>query len=563
MKVALFLSFQSDKVSGPGAHRHANENFVYAIEHDLVFDFEFRPPRELPPGPGRTPAVGPATLRKPGSRIRVRGRAGEDNRGPVDVIRTSLRAYEPEDVPDTIIREMIAAHNAGRRNCAIDLRVWWKAFFKAMLEFMTRTSADTFNLARPDAEAPVLNTFTHVRKDAKADVDVTAVEQEEFLNIPCEIKSIELGKETPPTTVKIVVTLLLRNLPAEDHRKVAVALIAADWTKLYHVGTTKFDPKTRKDSERPDPWFKAKDLVPANDKERALKTWETNIARYLFNHANFARGESIRKEVVTATLGDIAKPVVQVVQKVRDLIDARLVTANHWADNREDWNTEQYQRKLSDMLGFIHQTRWYCSPVRFRRLIAGNPKEVSALSVNPDAPSEQNAMLGFREVMTADLTTRKDPGAALTFQFGTGHCGEHAEASFSVIQALMDASPPQKFLNAVFTGNANVDHAFVVGGFLVEEVIETKNQFDDSPGGKGDARKLFDLEDHIKRNRGVEMWVLDPYLSPTSSAPTAAGLLGRINDPARGQKATNFLNFAGQISSIPPTFVSRASVKGV
>jgi hypothetical protein len=173
-----------------------------------------------------------------------------------------------------------------------------------------------------------------------------------------------------------------------------------DWSKLARFG-------------------KPTDPIPTN-----VKVWNNNVLFYLANHTDIARGERFRSAIASRHQ---AKSPKQLSVDLRDDIDLHIVTANHWGQAREDMKTEHHQRLLSDLFGTLHQTAWLSSPVHFNRELSD------------------------------ELKLPLDKIAALTLQYGTGHCGEHAQTSFSVMRTLMSA-PGNQVSNVVLSGNANIDH---------------------------------------------------------------------------------------------------------
>jgi hypothetical protein len=261
--------------------------------------------------------------------------------------------------------------------------------------------------------------------------------------------------------------------------------------------------------------------------------WEKNVANYLWNNTDLDRGQTIFEEVVAVGEANIARTQLEVVQAVRDAIDERIVTANHWADRREDWITERYQKKLSDLFGAIHQSKWRASPVSFLREFA-------------------------------DENLSWDEGGKLVLQYGVGHCGEHAQTSFQVIRELMMRGHEAKFENVIHTGNANIDHAFVVGGIRVNNIIHTRYTRSTSPGPVGDPIDVWDLRAELAAAPGKDGFVLDPYLAPTVQARTATTLLAALNADRRGSKKTDFLWYGGQHPELPaPSEETRPSVRAV
>jgi protein involved in ribonucleotide reduction len=539
MNTRLFLSFKSDAV--PGAHPLSTDRVIYPIENELIFDFfltakidfgalEFlhKPDTRISPFefPG-TPVVIP---------------------GPSDpkAFDDTAKAYICDTVNPSNVKDVLEAQKRGQLKLHLTIRLWWKKFFKEMLLFLTRTDGDTFNLARPDKEADVLNSFTHAL-NAKSVITITHLDDQiEFKNIPCELKA---RNSDDKTFQNLEVALRLDQLPAADHKNIAITLIAADWTKLY-AQKTNFDKKTTIDKNRPAPWFldTSANFQPVGI-ERALQTWESNIARYLFTHTSLARGQKIIDEIIGNATASMSKPILDVVKQIRDDIDARMITANHWGDLREDPVREKYQKKLSDLFGEIHQGHWYASPVRFLRAMSGGTIEVD----RPASATEQVKLLALTD--KGGFLSQADKWAQLILQFGTGHCGEHSVVSFFIIKTLMDSGNEAKFVSVTATGNANVDHAFVVGGIQIGEKIVTKNRKAFSPGGIGKTVALLDLEFQLVSHKGADGWVLDPYLDSTVQPRTMKALLARLNDPGRGELATKFLTFRDQHKPNPDIVV--------
>src|SRR5262249_32269121 len=149
---------------------------------------------------------------------------------------------------------------------------------------------------------------------------------------------------------------------------------------------------------------------------------------------------------------------LEVVKVVRDDIDARLITANHWGQRREDRVTETYQRKLSDVLGAIHQSQWLMSsPVSWHRQLLSLAGQTSLLSL----PAGRAAALTYEQEV------------AVILQWGVGHCGEHTDVSFAVLRQIMREGHAAKFGTIYHSGNGNIDHAFVVGGFKIAKIVKT------------------------------------------------------------------------------------------
>jgi hypothetical protein len=398
--------------------------------------------------------------------------------------------------------------------------------------------ADTFNLANPQNTATVEDSFTYVRNGSNGNITHKKIIKD-LSNIPAMLSGYDIipGRvASDPPKVKLNIYLKIReDLPDAERTEASQVFIAADYTKIAMYGRNTrsnlwFGDERYFSRASPDPSAPAPTGI-----ERCLKTWEKNVINYLWNFTDLTRGESIRNEIIQAGVADIAKSQFEVVQTIRNSIDARMITSNHWGDLREDWVTEQYQRKLSDLFGSLHQLKWYASPVSF-----------------------------IRDLSNAHLSSDMDLQSAFILQWGTGHCGEHSTVSYTIIRSLMQLGHTAKFENVIFSGNANIDHAFVVGGVRVNNVIHTFYRKSSSPGNVGDPVDVWDLRATLAANPGKSGFVLDPYLAPSRQAQTASDLLIALNAPRRGHKQTDFLWWGGQFPELPaPSEENRASVRNV
>lgn len=443
-----------------------------------------------------------------------------------------LNTYVLAPMPASTLEAILDAKDDGSLEIFATIKTWYKPFFLQLVKHMTREGADNSNLANPADPAAVEATFDYKRSGNTAKI-THPDEQKEIKDVFAVLESYTVEAPTKkgrPPVVKLNVNLrIFEELTPEQCKAASEILIAADYSKIYKYGSPRASNwcnekgKFRRTHSNPD----------AKGIEVCLQVWEKNVANYLWNNTDLDRGEKMLDEICDIAEKEIASPVLDVVQKVRDLIDERIVTANHWADRREDWVTERYQKKLSDLFGAIHQQKWRASPVSFLREF-----------------SKEN--LEFRQ------------GAALILQYGVGHCGEHAQVSFLAIGRLMLRGHDAVFQNIVLTGNANIDHAFVVGGIRASKVIKTKITKATSPGQIGDPLLVWNLKEALDAAPGNEGFVLDPYLAPSVQARTAKQLLVALNADRRGSRKTDFLGFNGQHPPLPaPAEETRASVRNV
>ena len=381
----------------------------------------------------------------------------------------------------------------------VDLTFSYHTFFDVLLQQMTRSDADLHNLANPNDSKAILDTFIHKASGKSVNITYKSTTQQ-VQAMPCTLadKEIKPGKPGKPPAVKLLFEIdFLTGIDAV-RREAMRKLIAMDWSKLARFGK------------------------PAQPLPAFVNVFNNNVLVYLANNTNIKRGEKLRAAIVARHTG---KSPSQLATDLRDDIDLHLVTANHWGQLREDMKTEHHQRLLSDLFGTLHQQVWLASPVHFNR------------------------------VLTRDLGLTIDQTAALTLQYGTGHCGEHATTSFSVMRNIISAAGSQ-VSNAVLSGNANIDHAFVVYNLTVKKsILTTATSKANTAVLVGDKIEVWNLREAIAQNVS-HGFVMDPYLDKTVMKPTAEELLTALNSKkhqAEG-KDTDFLAFRGEFP-VPAGFV--------
>ncbi len=525
----FFASFRTFKA--PGCHRTADDTPDYFLANEAVFEFRLE-------------------VQTPGGVVVV-----ERHATAKDPLYDKTRPCYVCDPTPAAALEKLADAVKGNKTAPASLKsvkVWLKPFFLELVKLMTREDADSFTLARPDpaSKTAMEGSFNHRFQGDVGIVSHPDDVKKEIQEIPCELTGVTVFPPSapgqPPRVALSVIMRIREKLSRADCNDVARIFIAADYTKIYKFGKT----KGRK------PWFAGN---PATGIEAELKGWEKNVARFLFNHTSMNRGDKIFKEIVAAGTAAAAagKTTLEIVKVVRDEIDARLITANHWGQRREDRVTETYQRKLSDVLGAIHQSQFFmASPVAWLR--------------NLQKGSLQQAFLGTAAPGT-DWAIEEQVAVAL--QWGVGHCGEHCDTSFQVLKAIMNAGHAAKFDTIVSSGNANVDHAFVVGGFKVTAVASTTLSKEFYLDAKGDTIDVFDLKKALAAS-GTDGFVLDPYLAPGEIAATCKGLLAKLNDKSRAARRlrdgtiadcrTDHLRHNGQHPATPaPTRTVEFGLRGL
>ena len=410
----------------------------------------------------------------------------------------ALNTYVSDPVSGEVVDQLISFGKVIAHS--IDLTVTSLPFFDLMLEQMTRTDADLRNLANPNDPVPILQTFTHRR--AVVDIKTDFVQKSEtFKDIPCRLIDHSVTPR-PGKAPEVKLIFKLDFTPFSTvSRNIMRKLIALDWARLARFGKVA-----------------AKGKVLAED----VKLWVKNRDIYVLNHSDLDRANLIRRGIFGRHNGKSAQTLAT---DLRNDIDLHLVAANHWGQDREDQKTEAYQLALSDLFGTLHQTAFLASPVNCLR-------------------SLDRLMTFNREPLS------RDDYAALALQYGVGHCGEHGDVAFSILTDMI-ISPGNTIVSAVLSGNANIDHVFVVYNIQVHDGILTTPVDPNNPLIKDEVDKslrVFSLKDAIGSNPGRTGFVLDAYLDKKDKITTAAALLANITGNKRPPaKRTEFLVFGTQL----------------
>ena len=383
--------------------------------------------------------------------------------------------------------------------CTINLLFTFESFFNHLALQMTRVDAAPDNLAKPSAfvSQTILDSFVHTTPGGNVHIDYKR--QTTIANdIPCKLSGTQIqpNPKDPKGPPSVKLTFDLDLMPKGNaQRDLMLQLIALDWTLLARL---------KRDPDLPIPEY--------------AEVWWKNVRSYLYNHTDMKRGERLRSEMYLRHKGK--EPAV-LVRELRDDIDRHLITANHWGQKREDMKTEHYQRLLSDLFGTLHQSAWHASPVQYYRSI----------------------------VRTNEVGLTKPERAALALQYGTAHCGEHADVSFSLMSDLI-ADPGSKVKTAIKSGNANIDHDFVVVDLDPQEIVKTKTTTDNvrvrpTPKATGKDKEiwLWNLADGIAKTSRPG-FVLDPYLDLAIMQPDPKKLLDVIRSKGAAL-ATDFLMYDG------------------
>ncbi len=400
--------------------------------------------------------------------------------------KLNLYVMEPES--SGVIEKFLALPRGAK--LFLEAKFTFNTFFDVMLQQMTRNDADLHNLANPNDSKAILSTFKHSDAGGKISITYDSATQTakplQAILIDTEVKPPVAPSKVP--AVKLMIEIGFDTPPTATQQELMRKLIAMDWSKLARFG--------RPDSARKD-----------------VKIWTDNVFIFLVNHTDMARGERMRKAVIDRHKG---KSPLKLATDLRDDLDLQLITANHWGQAREDMKTETHQRLLSDLFGTLHQQAWLSSPVFMARTLS-------------------------ERFFAGD----EDKNAALALQYGTGHCGEHASSSFSVLRSIMQL-PGSLVAAAILSGNANVDHAFVVYNLVVDRTIRTlATNPSNTRVSVADSITVFNLRDAIAKNAPRIGFVMDPYLDKTVMKATASELLVSLNKAARKKagKDSDFLAF--------------------
>ncbi|WNG29927.1 hypothetical protein F0U62_42390 [Cystobacter fuscus] len=401
----------------------------------------------------------------------------------------TLNTFMLEPVSGSDLEDLVAGAKAA---CTIDLTFSYARFFDVLLEQMTRTGPALNNLANPSDSKAILDTFTHSAGAGKISIGYKTATQT-LKSLPCRLVKSDVKPGLAGKPPAVTLTFELDFLTGIDpvRREAMRKLIAMDWSKLARLGSNAASSKPE------------------------IQLWRQNVLAYLVNYTDLSRGEQFRTGLVNRHKG---KSAASLATELRDDIDRHVVTANHWGQAREDLKTERHQRLLSDLFGTLHQSTWVSSPVSLLRDIC-------------DAFSFSLAQ-----------------SAALALQYGAGHCGEHAQISFSVLADIIN-TPGSQISHAVFTGNANIDHAFVVYNLDVDTVIHTRaTAANNTRVNKGEEIAVWNLRDTITKNASRRGFVMDPYLDKTVMKPTAEELLTALNNKKRmaTSKDMDFLAFEAE-----------------
>lgn len=266
------------------------------------------------------------------------------------------------------------------------------------------------------------------------------------------------------------------------------------------------------------------------------------LRQFFLNYVDLSRGERVAEHIRTRAMDVANEQTHRIIKALQLAIDERMVTANHWPQHREV-EPEHHQRIMSLVLGDIHGHH-----------VLGTPVGV------------------FR-----DLSLTEDDSLRFLLATGVGHCGEHANVSYTIITQLIDADSRMraKLRNVIYSGRANVDHAFVLVGVNADVVLSIIPR---SPGllvdGSGRALVLDLAALHARAAAHPPLagevdvgFFLDPYLDPSAHRETndpqhpernstLRTLLRLIQHGVRAGRRTGFVGYAAQYPEPRPAVVT-------
>jgi hypothetical protein len=494
LRVFIRLTCTADKLNA--SHAKADANFVYVIQNDLLTDWDI------------------SLHFKQDQNIDFHRHA--DPRRPMFDDRAM--SYESDPLPASVLADLFT--NRTNNQAHMTIKVTFKKFSRVILDHMTRTVDDLHNLADPDPgdKAGILASFVERPGARKRDYTFPE-ESREIKDIPCHLDSFNaIGNAGAILTFH----LDIQKLPEKDRREAILTLMAADHSKLLELGAESATGETKK----------------------RIDVWTNNVIGFMVNYTNVVRAQKIFDDIVRFAKDAYENndPSLQtqenLVLHVRNAIDIKMITANHWADDRENEPGEEFQFAMSNVFGSILQSKKYASLVMLVRGIDADlakPQDEVRKKLAQERDAEKIKVLQT-QLRRLELDERKD-WALYILQSGVGHCGEHANVSFFILRTLMETKVSKgKQIKAllgsiILSGNANIQHDFVIGGMRPGSIIKAVGRIDNSlrpKVKKGEVIQVIDLEKLLKEHPGEDGFVCDPYLSLKKQKISLRALLKKI-----------------------------------
>jgi hypothetical protein len=489
LPTAIRLTCTAGKVNG--SHKRADEKFTYVIQNDFLTDWVI------------------SLHMKPGENLDFHRHATADR----PLFDDKAFTFMNEPMSEVALGEIFSQRAAIPAHMTMKIR--YKKFSRFLLEYMTRNVDDLRNLADPDPKEKDAILKSFVEKPGSRARDFSFPDEvKEIKDIPCHLDSPNaIGNLGAVLTFHLDLIKLSDN----DRKNVMLALMSADHSKLIDLGVE----------------------TASGELKKRLDVWVNNIISFMVNFTNLDRSQKILDNIVDLAKDSFSKdPSLQtafsVVSNVREGIDNKMITANHWADDRENEPGEEYQFALSNVLGSILHSKKFASLVMLVR------------GIDEDMAKPQKGVTDLARKRALELEERKD-WAFYILQSGVGHCGEHANVSFMVLRELMLSTQPKSpqikdvLKHIVLSGNANIQHDFVIGGMRPSSKINATGRLENTlrpKVKKGEKLDVLDLNKMLTEHPGEDGFVCDPYLSKKAMGFSLRALLKKINDPNRGARRT-------------------------
>lgn len=280
--------------------------------------------------------------------------------------------------------------------------------------------------------------------------------------------------------------------------------------------------------------------------ESAVRDWMDFLVRFLINYVDLSRGERVAQHIRTRATDVAGERTPSIIKALQLAIDERMVTANHWPDRREV-EPEHHHRMMSLVLGDIHGHHVLGSPVVVLRdltsTIRASDEQTAFQNAAASEDGSETAVQAAARLLRLAAAARQQESLRFVLALGVGHCGEHAEVSYTIVAQLIDTSPAMraKLRNVIYSGRGNVDHAFVLVGVVADVVLSVRPRTVSERHGRrrrpgervavqvvGDRALFLDLAALHARASVHPLAVgdsdvgyfLDPYLDPSAHRET-------------------------------------------
>jgi hypothetical protein len=240
----------------------------------------------------------------------------------------------------------------------------------------------------------------------------------------------------------------------------------------------------------------AKERVGASSLPRGVLEAFLNVQKHVASALDMRVAEQLFDAIVVRNQAE--PDAKQLVIKTRADIDRHVIVANHWGDARESISSsdpvERYQSRMSDFFGGLYENYTLASPVNLARgLFAGTKDRDAAFGIS--------------------LPYRPGLFEKVPLLVGVGHCGEHAMLGFELLRAIAKGGGKGVITHVVESGNANIDHSFVLVNIDIPVAFKTKVLNEGNK--KADFQKPIDivnLQDVLADPVNAGGIVLDAYL---------------------------------------------------